>query len=121
VPNNTDKGNNGEQIALEFLIKNGYTILEKNWRFSHLEIDIICSNNNTLVIVEVKLRSTNYFGNPEQFIPISKQKKIIKAAEHYILKNNINYETRFDVVAIIQNNEELTINHITNAFSPNLL
>ena len=66
MPNNTQKGIAGEEIAVEFLLKNGYHILEKNWRHQHLEIDIIASIDNTLVIVEVKLRANDFFGNPEE-------------------------------------------------------
>ena len=65
MPNNTQKGIAGEEIAVEFLLKKGYHILEKNWRHQHLEIDIIASIDNTLVVVEVKLRANDFFGNPE--------------------------------------------------------
>ena len=120
MPNNTQKGIKGEEIALTYLVKKGYEILETNWRLQHLEIDIIASINNTLVIVEVKLRTNDYYGKPEEFVSKSKQKKVIKAADFYIKKNNIFWETRFDVVSIIQNPSELTIDHIENAFLPTL-
>jgi putative endonuclease len=120
VPNNTQKGILGEEIACDFLLKHGFTILEKNWRHQHLEIDIIASINNTLVIVEVKLRANAYFGNPEEFVTKSKQKKLIKATDFYIKQNNINWETRFDVVAIIQNANELKIDYFESAFYPTL-
>lgn len=120
MPNNTQKGNQGEEIAHAHLLKLGYYILEKNWRHKHLEIDIIASINNTLVIVEVKLRSNAFFGNPEEFVTLSKQKKLIKAADFYIKENNINWETRFDVVAIIQNTTELKLEHFEGAFYPTL-
>ena len=120
MPNNTEKGNIGEELACNFLIKKGYLILERNWRYKHLEIDIVASNNNTLVIVEVKLRSSAFFGNPEEFVTTSKQKKLIKAADFYIKENNINWETRFDIVSIIQNGNELTIEHFEEAFYPTL-
>jgi putative endonuclease len=120
MPNNTQKGNLGEEIALAHLLKHGYTILDKNWRFKHLEIDIIASINNTLVIIEVKLRANDFFGNPEEFVTKSKQKNLLKAADFYIKENNINWETRFDVIAIIENPNKLSVNHIVDAFYPTL-
>lgn len=120
MPNTIDKGSLGEVIAKEYLIKKGYTILDLNWRAKHLEIDIITSINKTLVIVEVKLRANTNFGAPEDFVTLSKQKKIIKAANSYIKQNNINWETRFDIIAIIQNPNELKIEHIEDAFYPTL-
>lgn len=120
MPNNTEKGIEGEEIAVALLLKKGYEILEKNWRHQHLEIDIICCIDSTLVIVEVKLRANDFFGNPEDFVTKSKQKKLIKAADFYIKENNINWETRFDIISIIQNPNELTVEHIEGAFYPTL-
>lgn len=120
MPNNTEKGLKGEEIAIKFLLNKGYAILEKNWRHQHLEIDIIASINKTLVIVEVKLRANNYYGNPEDFVTKSKQKKIIKATDFYVKENNIFWEIRFDVISIIENNSEFEINHIEDAFYPGL-
>jgi putative endonuclease len=120
MPNNTQKGIEGEEIAEAHLLKQGYKILEKNWRHQHLEIDIIASINNTLVIVEVKLRANDYYGKPADFVTKSKQKKVIKAADFYIKENNIFWETRFDVISIIQNPNELIVEHIESAFYPTL-
>ncbi len=120
MPNNTEKGTRGEEIAVAHLLKHGYQIIEKNWRHNHLEVDIIASINNTLVIVEVKLRANNFFGNPEEFVTKNKQKKLIRAADFYIKENNINCETRFDVVSIIQNPNELNVEHFESAFYPTL-
>lgn len=120
MSNNAEKGNAGEEIAMAHLLKQGYQILAKNWRSSHLELDLVAYINNTLVIVEVKLRSGNVFGNPEEFVTLKKQKNLIKAAQAYIIENNINYETRFDIISIIQNTNELTVEHIEQAFYPTL-
>lgn len=120
MPNNTQKGTQGEEIAVAYLLKHGYDILARNWRHKHLEIDIIASINGALVIVEVKLRSSGDYGNPEEFVTKSKQKKLIKAADFYIKENNINWETRFDIVSIIQNPNELKVEHLAGAFYPTL-
>jgi putative endonuclease len=118
--NNTQKGIEGEEIAVAHLLKQGYEILEKNWRHQHLEIDIIACINSILVIVEVKLRANDFYGKPEDFVTKSKQKKVIKAADFYIKENNIFWETRFDVISIIQNPDELTLEHVEGAFYPML-
>jgi putative endonuclease len=120
MPNNIHKGTVGEEIATDFLQNKGYKILEKNWRFQHLEIDIIASINSTLVVAEVKLRANDSYGNPEDFVTKSKQKNLIKAANFYIQENNINWETRFDIISIIQNPGTLQVEHIENAFYPTL-
>lgn len=118
--NNTQKGTKGEEIAIAHLLKSGYTIHAKNWRHQHLEIDIIAQLDDVLVIVEVKLRASNAFGTPEEFVTKSKQKKLIKAADVYIKENNVTMETRFDIVSVIQNTHELHVEHIAGAFYPTL-
>jgi len=117
MPNNTTKGAEGEEIAVNYLLKSGYCILERNWRIKHLEIDVIAKKNEILVIVEVKWRNNDDFGNPETFVTKSKQQKIIKAAHFYIKTQNINLETRFDIISITQH-PELKIEHIKEAFYP---
>lgn len=120
MPNNIELGNEGEEIASAYLVKKGFSILAKNWRFKHLEIDIIATINSTLVIVEVKLRSSDFFGNPEDFVTRGKQKKLIKAADFYIKENNINWETRFDIIAITRTQNAVKVEHFEGAFYPGL-
>ena len=67
-------GKIGEQLAIDYLLKNGYKIRERNYRYLKAEVDIIALKENTLVAVEVKTRTSNYFGNPEDFVT---KKKII--------------------------------------------
>ncbi len=120
MPNNTEKGNKGEELAQNYLLKNGYQVLDKNWHFKHLEIDLVVFSNNTLIIVEVKLRAGDTYGRPEDFVSLKKQKNTIKAANAYITEKNIDFETRFDIISIIQNQNETKIDHIVNAFYPTL-
>ncbi len=120
MSNNTQKGTTGEEIAIEHLLKQGYRILARNWRHQHLELDIVAEIENLLVIVEVKLRASNAFGAPEEFVTKSKQKKLIKAADVYVKEKNIHTETRFDVISIIRNLQEIHVEHITGAFYPTL-
>ena len=120
MPNNTEKGNRGEELAGNYLIKKGYSILDKNWRSHHLELDIVAFKDNVLVVVEVKMRAGDSYGKPEDFVSLKKQKNTIKAANAYIVEKNIDYETRFDIVSIIDNLHEITIEHITEAFYPTI-
>lgn len=107
------KGQYGEVVAAEYLIKKGYEILIKNYRFKQSEIDIISKSKNTIVFIEVKFRSNNKFGNPEDFVSDNQKKSIIKAAEQYLLNQNWEGQIRFDIIAI-DGSYELT--HFEDAF-----
>ncbi|MCX6209605.1 MAG: YraN family protein [Bacteroidetes bacterium] len=102
---NLDVGNKGENVATEYLLQNGYTIIERNWRYKHWEIDIICSRNKKLHFVEVKTRTNKKFGNPEESINESKMNALKKGAEMYLLQNEQWTLIQFDVVAITMNKE----------------
>lgn len=118
--NSQNLGKNGEKEAVNFLKKEGYLILETNWRYRKLEVDIIASKKDELVIIEVKTRSTDEFGDPELFVSKKKQRNLIKAAHQYITQINFNGETRFDIISILQDNENLVVKHIPGAFYPTL-
>lgn len=109
-------GKEGEQLAADYLIKNGYEIKERNWRFQKAEVDIIAQKNNTLVAVEVKTRSTDFFGNPQDFIKQKKINLLVSATDEYVNKNNLNVEVRFDVIAIVKNGMNYEIEHLKDAF-----
>lgn len=114
-------GLEGERQASSFLKEKGYQILRQNWRTGKLEVDIIAENNDYLVFVEVKLRKTDFFGSPESFVGNAKQKRIIKAAQHYTDEFPTDKEIRFDVIAILMGNEQkIVLNHIENAYHPEL-
>lgn len=111
-------GDFGEKTALQFLLSKGYAILEKNWKSGHLEIDIIAEKDDTIVIVEVKIRKSSDYGNPETFVDLRKQKRLIKAAHTYIQEKNLDKETRFDIISILNRGSCPEITHLENAFSP---
>jgi putative endonuclease len=115
-----ETGKQGEAIALNHLRQNGYTILETNWQSGHKEIDIIAQKDDQLVIVEVKARKTAFFGEPEEFVTKSKQKMLIAAANHYLLKNNLDLEVRFDIISVLFKGDNYRVNHIEDAFYPTL-
>jgi putative endonuclease len=96
---NIEVGKAGEELALAFLRSKGYKILHCNWRFKKNEIDIIALQDITTVFVEVKARTTDNKGNPEQFVTPAKQAEIKKVAREYILDNETD-KLRFDVIAI---------------------
>lgn len=111
-----DLGRKGEQIATDFLLKNDYEILERNWRFQKAEVDIIARKEGVLAIIEVKTRSTNEFGNPQDFVKQKKIKLLTKAVNEYVIQNDLDIEVRFDIIAITQSKEKFDIEHLENAF-----
>ncbi len=98
---NTEIGKEGERLAVELLRKKGLEILETNWHFHHLELDIIARDGDMLVFVEVKTRKTSYFGFPEDAVTPQKISRLLNAAEAYILEKNFQGDSRFDLVSII--------------------
>jgi len=109
-------GKKGEQLAVDFLIKNGYKIRDKNWRFQKAEVDIIAQKGEVLAVVEVKTRSTEYFGNPQDFVKEKKIKLLVKAIDHYVTSKDLDVEVRFDIIAILHQNNKFTIEHLEDAF-----
>lgn len=109
------KGKLGEDMAEQYLLSKGYEIVERNFRHGHGEIDIIAIEaNSVLVFVEVKLRSDDAFGNPEDFVSTGQQASIQKAAEQYIFAINWTADIRFDVIAIDHKDDNLE--HLRDAF-----
>ncbi len=111
-------GKKGEELAKEMLCDKGYTIIATNWRFDKDEIDIVAKDGDELVIVEVKTRSSDFYGHPEDAVDSQKEKFLIRATEAYLVENDMDVDTRFDIVAIILNNKETKIHHIVDAFYP---
>jgi len=111
-------GRHGEEMALEFLEENGFTVLEKNWRYRKAEVDLIATDGQTLVIIEVKTRSTDHFGTPEESINKAKQKLLCEAANAYIAIKEIKNEVRFDIVSIVTDGNQTRLHHIRDAFYP---
>ncbi|WP_044201920.1 YraN family protein [Flammeovirga sp. OC4] len=111
-------GTKGEIIATDFLIKNGYQILKRNYRYKRNEIDIICQKDNFLVFVEVKTRKNKSFGNPEEHVS---QKQINCIQDASIQFQNV-YQgeaqlVRYDIISIIiDKNVVLEILHLEDAF-----
>lgn len=116
-----DLGKRGEQMAVKYLLNKGFEILETSWRYSRCEVDIICKDCReedweTTVFVEVKTRSSTYYGYPEDFVSPAQQKRLAKAAEAYMYENDLNGEMRFDIVAIHIAPQNTVLKHIEDAF-----
>jgi putative endonuclease len=111
-------GKVGEQIAVSFLKKNGYKILEKNFRCRLGEIDIVAREGKNLVFIEVKTRKSNELGYPEEAVDLRKQRKIVAVALSYLQEKNISdKDIRFDVVAVLMTDSRPEIRLIQNAFA----
>ena len=103
---NKVKGAKGEALAVEHLLLLGYLIIERNWRYHHLEVDIIASKDGLLHIVEVKTRHTERYGRPEDSITKDKMTYLKNAAEAYQFQNKEWQYIQFDVIAITMFNNE---------------
>ncbi|MCF6278873.1 MAG: YraN family protein [Flavobacteriaceae bacterium] len=109
-------GKKGEQLAIEYLIKKGYTIRDKNWRYQKAEVDIIAQKEGLLAVVEVKTRSTDYFGNPQDFVNPKKIKLLVTAINEYVISKDLDVEVRFDIIGIIKTRKKTKIEHLEDAF-----
>lgn len=104
----------GEQAAVDYLVKQGYVILTRNFRAEHGEVDIIARQENVLVFVEVKARSSNRHGFPEHSVTPRKRVHILSAAERYILDHPEFRTWRVDVIAVDNETGEARIMHFEN-------
>ena len=109
-------GKKGEQLAVDFLTQNGYDIAERNYRFDKAEVDIIAKQQNILAIVEVKARSSVDFGDPQDFVKPKQIKNLVKAVDEYIIVNDLEVEVRFDIIAIVKEDNKYQIEHLKDAF-----
>jgi putative endonuclease len=114
---NRETGFFGEKLAEDHLVALGYKILDRNWRYSRSEIDLIAMHEKILVFIEVKTRAYDYFGPPESFVSDQKELLMYEAASVYMDKINHDWEFRFDIVAIILNKSgNHKIEHFPDAF-----
>ena len=116
---NKDIGSYTENIAATYLLNNGYSILDRNYRNKFGEIDIICQKDNIIIFVEIKSRYTNSFGSPLESVSCHKQKKIILLSKFYILYKKLSdFNIRYDVIEIYLNhlNNTYEVNHLEDAF-----
>jgi putative endonuclease len=112
-------GKTGEELAKGHLINKDYAIRGTNVRIGKLEIDIIAEQNGVLVIVEVRTRSTDWYMQPELSVGYQKMQHLLRAAQGYVKVCNWQGETRFDVIAVVrQEDGSFRIDHFEDAFQP---
>ena len=111
--NNRTLGNNGEDIACKYLLKQGYEILERNKHYSrYCEIDIIAKYKQTIVFVEVKTRQSSEYGTPFEAITKTKLSNILKGVQYYLSQNKVK-DYRIDIIGITLR-PEIKIEHLKN-------
>lgn len=113
-----EMGKEAEEFAVRFLISKGYRILDRNWRHGHLELDIVCTDGEELIVVEVKARRQSIFPHPEDVFTPQKERFILLATEAYIQQKMVDMQVRFDLVAIVIKNGLFEIEHIEYVFVP---
>jgi len=111
-----DFGKQGEDKAADYLMREGYEILARNFRFKKAEIDIIALKDNVVCIVEVKARSSEEFEAITDTVKPAKIKLLVTAADEFIVKNDLDHEVRFDLITILKKGKGLILEHIPNAF-----
>lgn len=117
MADHNDLGKEAENLAAEYLLKNEYKILMRNFRFKKNEVDIIAEKDNLIIIVEVKARSTDFFILPQEAVTKGKIKSIVLAANHFMEEFNKNQEVRFDIISVLPDKTgKLEIEHIKDAF-----
>ncbi len=116
--NNKILGFKGEQIAEAYLLRKGFAILQKNWRWRRLEVDLIARKDPYLIFVEVKTRSSAHYGDPLEAVGRKKERYLSNAATAYIRKFGWEQEVRFDIITIIKTEGKVRLRHIENAFFP---
>lgn len=112
-------GTKGEQLAADFLSAKGYRIVQRNYFAFKVEIDLIAldESTNQIVFIEVKTLQNDFFQQPYEEVNLKKQRNIIKAADTYLRRHDIDKEARFDVVSIVlKPDAEPEITHIISAF-----
>ena len=103
----------GESRAAKFLKKSGYKILRRNFKCPFGEVDIIAQKDDVLCFIEVKTRSSDYFGEPNQAVDKTRRARYIDSARYYFTDREIDCTVRFDIIEVTKDG----VNHIENAFT----
>lgn len=112
---NKKLGNAGEKIAVRYLLKKGYKIIERNFLCRQGEIDVIAKKGNEYVFVEIKTRTNRKYGNGIDAVNVEKRKHMWNSAKYFLYIHNLfNYDIRFDVIEIFLAGRTYYINHVKN-------
>ena len=110
-----DTGKWGEDLAVAYLEKKGYTIVERDWKSGRRDIDIIALDDDVVVFVEVKTRRNRLYGEPEDAVDYHKLQNLQQAISHYVKFRNIRQDIRFDIISVVGTiGSEPDIQHIQN-------
>lgn len=119
---NTKVGRRGEDIACEFLAEEGHTILERNWRSGHLEIDIITLDRIGIHFVEVKTRRPPVQAAPQDCVNVVKQRRIVKAAQAWTARHGSQEaERHFDIVSVVMDGTGTYTEYYPDAYIPTFI
>lgn len=112
-------GQNGEEIACDFLLSRGHQILDRNWRSGHLELDIVSEDQEGLHFVEVKARTAPVTSAVSDQVNLIKQKRICAAALQYLNKKHlVGQEVFFDIVSVLFDGQETVVRYFPQAWIP---
>ena len=110
-------GNEGEEAAVRFLESRGYRVRARNYSCRHGELDVVAEHEDIVCFVEVRMRSTAVWGDPSHTVSFAKQRKVVKAALHYLLTQRLRDRMiRFDVISVVGRGERATVEHLPGAF-----
>lgn len=113
-----DIGNSGEDLAVAHLEAKGYNVLATNFRSGKNEIDIVAQQGDIIVFVEVKTRTSAFFGEPFHAVSRDKQRRTIAAANAFMEKHGVMLEARFDIISIVIHQDKHRIDHLEEAYYP---
>lgn len=112
-------GQAGEDLSANFLAGKGFAILARNWRFGHLELDLVCEKDGCIIFVEVKTRCGQSHGGPQGAINSRKMRNLGIAAQAWLKENDKwDWPCRFDVICLVGNGEDFSLEHYADAFNP---
>lgn len=107
-------GRDGEDAAVEYLLRSGYAVVDRNWRSGHKEIDIVAEKDGVLLVVEVKTRGSSDYGSPEDAVSAEKMRRTQRAADAYVRYHRLDMPVRFDIISVL--GKDRKIHHIEDAF-----
>lgn len=111
-------GKEGEEKAVNYLLDKGYKICHRNWRSGRKELDIVAEKAEELIVIEVKTRRNTDYLLPEEAVNNLKIRRIVSATDAYVRKFCLDMPIRFDIITIVGNKDDFTIEHIKEAFYP---
>jgi putative endonuclease len=111
-----DLGKKGEEAAVQLLKSKGHRIVEQNWKFYGYEIDIVSEYEEFIVFTEVKTRSGLRWGTPEEAVSKARMRRLVEAADLFLIEEKIDTPARFDIVAAVWDGKKFDLEHFEDAF-----